>query len=130
MSVKQKIQATTAALVAVAAIGFYYVGKGGKFDDDHNIVMTVEIVATRANAGIVSVYINGAERLTEPMNGTKWTDSMWVRPTERVVLRGWVYLRGTITCTITDGEQTLTDASKGNVTRWQDGACTVTYIGR
>ena len=130
MSVKHKIQFTTFALVIAAAFGFYYIGKGGKYDDDRNIIMTVKLDATQSSNHMVSVHINGAERLTEGWEGDKWTDSMWVRPKERIVLQAHVYLRGTLTCTITDGEQTLKDVYRRDVSRWETGECAVTYVAR
>lgn len=104
LSVKSKIQATTIALVLAGALGFYYLGRGGKLDtsQDRDILLSVRVDATRASPATIVVSINGAERSREGLSTKFWSDHMWIRPGETVMLTGQVEALGTITCTIID----------------------------
>jgi hypothetical protein len=126
LSLKTRVQATTVALV-LAAAGIYYLRNTVDTSGDRQIDMSVTVKASKSNAGVVSVDINLAESLTEPLATPQWNHHMWIRPGEVVTLAAMFPGVGKITCTITDRGNAITNSSP--VGGWQENHCSVSVTG-
>lgn len=130
MSVKTTAQATTVALVLVAAAGLYYFGRGSKLDtsNDRDVALHVSWELGRPSSAIIQVYLNGANHTSEGVKKSPWDDHMWLRPGEKVTLSAFTTGNGNLLCRIVDQGKNIDHSDRGE-NYWDELHCSVTVVG-